>query len=338
MQLGENYFELLKQPEYLYANGVVIIDRNVSLDTFQKGLEWLHLIVNGEIYSPSHLAGAVTAALTKAGGDAAEIHIYEYAPPRFEKGTLLLTNAYLESAEESLYLVVNGTLQLSKDLNMEQFAAQIDRLCVNGKAVVYEEQSAYFYKKNSSFSSCSVQLIPAGYEFLTKPLRLNARSIRRLNGHKLFTRKPIVIEADVSREALSHAIADIKSSSFIICSEDVEDLAFERCPDLDTEILSFEHSFVWIEDEETWSRDQFLALDQPVNFIVNGELILDGDVTDDVLKEKIQAIDLFGEIIIPEKRIKAVLYPYLRVNSGGIIEKGTEEEFLGMGNVGMLSL
>ncbi|MFE0558609.1 hypothetical protein ACFW1P_22085 [Paenibacillus sp. NPDC058910] len=334
LRLDEEYFQLLEQPDRVFVNGTVIIDKEVSLEVFQNGT--LHLVVNGQVYAPRHLAGAVTAALIKAGGASAEIHAYQYEP-RFESGKVQLNSAYLASSKEPMELVLNGIVQLDKELDMEQFTARIESIRVNGKAVIHEHQSPYFYEKLKTINGL-VEVIPAGFEYVTKPVRLNARTARRFKDHKLYTNKPLILEADVTRDAFSQALSEIQSTSFIICSEEIEDLVWERCPNLNTEIVSYERLFVFINGEETWSRDQLLALGQPASFIVDGTLTFDDDVTEEDIKASLSSLDLFGEVVVGEKRIKGILYPYLRVNNGSIIVKGTEEALAGIGNVGMLSL
>lgn len=248
-----------------------------------------------------------------------------------------MNNAYLASSNEPMELVLNGIVQLDKELDMEQFTARIESIRVNGKAVIHEHQSPYFYEKLKTINGL-VEVIPAGFEYVTKPVRLNARTARRFKDHKLYTNKPLILEADVTRDAFSQALSEIQSTSFIICSEEIEDLVWERCPNLNTEIVSYERLFVFINGEETWSRDQLLALGQPASFIVDGTLTFDDDVTEEDIKASLSSLDLFGEVVVGEKRIKGILYPYLRVNNGSIIVKGTEEALAGIGNVGMLSL
>ncbi|WP_106768700.1 hypothetical protein [Paenibacillus faecalis] len=333
LYLNEEYFKLM-EPDSVFVKGVVFIDQQVTLETFQQGK--LQLAVYGEVYTPQHLAGAVTSSLLKAGAAHAEIVSYT-SMPRFESGTFQLTNTFFASALEPVNLVVNGVLELDRNLDMERFAARTEYIRINGKAIIYEEQSSCFYENLKSINGM-VEVIPAGFQHLTKPLRLNARTIRRFKNEKLYTHDPIMIEADVSREALSSAIAQIKSTSLIICSEDVEDLMWERCCDLNTEIVSYEQAYVFIAGEETWSKDQLLAMDHPVNFIVDGTLNLDDDVTEEVLKDSVHSIDLFGEIVVAEQRMKGVLYRYLRADTGVIRLKGMDEKMEGIGNIGMLTL
>jgi hypothetical protein len=184
-----------------------------------------------------------------------------------------------------------------------------------------------------------VEVIPAGYEVLSKPLRLNARSIRRFQQKKWFTNKPVIIESDVSRDMLTKAIEKIHSTSVIICHEEVEDLVYELLSLMETEVLPYEKRFIVIDGEEVWSNDQFLALDQPASLIVNGQIILDRDVSEDVLRSKVSTLDVLGEVIVREKKIKGVLQNLIRLNTGTIeVEKGKEETGAFLQNIGELSL
>ncbi|WP_342433094.1 hypothetical protein [Neobacillus sp. FSL H8-0543] len=321
------------EPVKLVVNGIVIISRDVQAN--QLNADQLSLIVNGNIYCPAHLTGLVGQLLTQGSG---AVEAYHTAPPRVENGKFTLTNSFLQALEEPMYLVVNGLLSFSQDLNMETFHEKIEKLEVNGKISLYENQESYLYKKIASLTSCHLEIIPEGYELVAKPLRLNARSIRRFINKKLFTKKSIILDADVSRELLAKSIAMIHSSSVIICSEEVEDLIYERISLLDTEILSYENSFVLIEGEEVWSNDQFQAFEQPINLVVNGQLILDKDVSGEVLQSKVAALDILGEIVVRDQKVKAALQQVIRVNTGSIAEEGKKEQISFLQNIGELSL
>jgi hypothetical protein len=319
---------------FLLVNGIVIIDKNVQADQVQTGQ--LNLVVNGTVYSPAHLSGVAGKLLSKGS---CAIETYHGAPPRLENGKFTLTNSFLQSVEEPVYLVVNGLLTFAQDLNLDQFNEKINKLEVNGKISLYENQEVYLYKKVSSLTTCKVEVIPAGYEVLAKPLRLNARSIRRFQQKKWFTNKPVIIESDVSREMLTNAIEKIYSTSVIICPEEVEDLVYERLSLMETEVLPYEANFILIDGEEVWTKDQFLALDQPVSMIVNGQLILDGDVSEEALRSKVSTLDVLGEVIVREKKLKGILQNVIRLNTGTIeVEKGKEETGNTLQNIGELSL
>jgi hypothetical protein len=192
--LDQNYLSSIDEPDFLLVNGIVIIDQNVLADQVQAGQ--LNLVVNGKVYSPSHLSGVAGKMLAKGSG---AVETYHGAPPRFENGKFTLTNSFLQSIDESLYLVVNGKITFAQDLDLDLFNEKINKLEVNGKAILFENQESYLYKKVASLTG-KVEVIPAGYEVLEKPLRLNARSIRRFQQKKWFTNKPVIMESDVSRE------------------------------------------------------------------------------------------------------------------------------------------
>jgi hypothetical protein len=333
LNLDVPFLESVADPVNLVVNGIVIISRDVQAEQLKAGQ--LNLIVYGNIYCPAHLTGLAGQILAQGSG---AVEAYRSTPPRFENGKFTLTNSFLHSLEEPMYLVVNGLLSLAQDLNMETFHEKIEKLEVNGKISICENQESFLYKKVASLASCHLEIIPEGYELVTKPLRLNARSIRRFKNKKLFTKKPIILDADVSREILANSIEMIHSSSVIICSEEVEDLVYERISLLDTEVLSYENRFVFIEGEEVWSNNHFQSFENPINLVVNGQLTLDKDVSGEVLSSKVAALDILGEVVVHDRKLKAPLQQVIRVNTGSIEEERKNEETSSLQNIGELAL
>lgn len=333
LNIDQAYLDSIQEPLKIMVNGDVIIAKEVQPDQLKTNL--INLVVNGNIYSPPHLSGSASLLLSEGS---TAVKNYDGAPPRFEKGEITLTNSFLRALDEPLYLVVKGSLSFSKDLTMEMFNEKISQLKVSGKIKLYEDQESFLYKKTTSLGSSIIEVIPNGFDLVKKTLRLNGRSIRRFQNMKIYTKRPVILERDVDREMLSDALAQIHSSSIIVCHENVEDLIYERISILDTEVLTYNHSFILIEGDEVWSNDQLLALDNPTNFIVKGQLTLDQDIEEEVLREKVSALDLLGEIIVPEKKIKGWLQNVIRVNTGRIVEEGKKERVSGLNNVGKLSL
>jgi hypothetical protein len=108
---------------------------------------------------------------------------------------------------------------------------------------------------------------------------------------------------------------------------------------METEVLPYENGFIVIDGEEVWSNDQFLALEQPISFIVNGKLNLDKDVSEEVLRAKVATLDVLGEVIVHEKKLKGTLQNVIRLNTGTIEEEKEKEETGALlQNIGELSL
>ncbi len=332
LTINQAYFQSITQPVKLFVNGIVIIEEDVQSEQMMSNL--LHLIVNGKVYIPIHLSGVSSQFLSAKG----LVETYDGQLPRVENGELTLTNSFLSAFEKPLNLIVNGMLSLAKDLDMVLFSEKIKRLEVNGKITVYEGQEVMLYKKISSLTTCMVEIIPNHYEVLKKTLRINSKSIQRFKNMNLYTKKPILFEDDIKREVLEATIAKIHSSSIIICQEQVEDLIYEHCSLLETEVLAYEHTCVLIEGDEEWSNNQFLSLEYPINFIVDGKLKLAEDVQPETLRNHVSSIDILGKVVVSDTKLKGMLQQLIRLNTGTIELEGHKEEGAVLKNVGELTL
>jgi len=335
LEMDAAYFDSLEGEIRQLINGSVIIGKDVQPEQLEG--KQLDFIVNGEIYAPSRLLGVVNRIFAKGSR---KIKGYTGAPPQFLEGSVVLSNAFLQAAEEPMYLVMNGVFNIPREVDMELFDESIHNLDVNGVLTIHEEHEAFVYKKMTALPNGVMVVIPNGYDVLKKKVKFNSRSIRSFQEKKLWTKKPVIFEKDISREMFEKAIGKIDSKSYIVCSEELEDLLYERLDRLETEVLSYEHHYVLIEGDQEWSNDQFLAMNHPVNLIVEGILVLKDDVAEEVLRTKVAAIDLLGEIQVADKKVKGALQSKLRVNEGRIIEQGQAEEKArtGLQNIGELAL
>ncbi|MCD8510358.1 MAG: hypothetical protein LRY73_11185 [Bacillus sp. (in: Bacteria)] len=302
-------------------------------EQLKQGL--LQLLVNGIVYAPIHLTGLVNNLFAEGK---TSINGYEGEAPRFENGEFTLTNAFLEAGGIDQYIVINGHLRFAKDLNMEKYEEKIKKLEINGIVTIYANQEMYFHKKVTSTNSQLITIIPDGYEVIDKKLHVNARNIRRFQNKKIYTKRPIILDKDISRDALSKAITSIESTSFVVCHESLEDLLYEITSNMKTEILPYDDSYILIEGEETWSKEELLALESATNFIIKGKLIFQQDVDRDVLMAKVASLDNFGVVAVNDTKLKGTLQSVLRVNNGEIRESGKQVERSVLKNVGELSL
>lgn len=336
LEINKDYLDSIDQPMKIVLNGMLIIGHDVESEQLKKGL--LNIIVNGEIYTPSKLAGQVNQQYPQGSRT---IEVYEGAPPRLENGSITLSNAFLEAAEEPVHLVVNGMLTIPTDIDASLFESKIKKIAVNGMVSVHEEQETLLHRKMDSAPNGVIEVIPAGFRILKKALRINSRSIKSFRSEKLMTKKPVIFEADVPRGALENAIDRIDSKSFIVCSEEIEDLIYEKLERLETEVLSYSNRFILIEGEEHWSNSQFESLQEPVTLIVDGILSLGEDVNADMLLSKVNTLDIFGEVLAASAEIKGALQSKVRANSGRISlaqEKEEESKPQKSNNIGELSL
>jgi hypothetical protein len=329
------YLSSHSEPLKMVVGGTVILGKEVKQEHLEASR--IHLIVNGEIFAPPHLAGYASHFFFEGSNT---IEVYKDAPPRFENGVFVLSNSFLRAAEMPLHLVIDGVLEFPEDLDLVLFQEKVSKINVNGVITLHEEQEEALYKKMESSLNGVLNVIPAGYEVIKRRIRLNSRSIRSFRGKKVLTKKPILLDATITREAFEQAFEKINSKSYVVCSEELEDLVYERLDRLETEVLSYAHQFVVIEGEQEWSDGQFQAFENPVNLLVEGVLSLQEDVSAETLQTKVAAIDLFGEIQVAEAKQKGAVQNKIRANEGHIsaIGETASDQNTGLQNVGELTL
>lgn len=329
------YLAALGKEVKLVVNGEVILAPDVEAGKLAEGL--LKLSINGDVYVPPGMAGVVSQVFAEGSFS---VKVYEGAMPRFENGSFVLSNAFLHAAEAPVNLIVNGLLNLPKDLDMELFDEKIRNIDVNGMAVVHEEQAAALYRKMKAAPNGVIEVVPAGYDLVKKRLRINSRSIRSFKGKKLKTKKPLILESGISREMFEASFERIDSKSFIVCSEEIEDLVYERLDRMETEVLSYAEGFIFIEGQEEWMESQLLAAERPLHLIVEGVLVLNSDVTAEAFKKNVATVDLFGVIRTADPELKGIVRSKLRANEGEIISRSETESCreTRLENIGELAL
>lgn len=94
------------------------------------------------------------------------------------------------------------------------------------------------------------------------------------------------------------------------------------------EVLSYANRFVLVAGEEEWANSHFQSLTEPVTLVVEGVLSLHADVSEETLADKVEIIDLFGEIRLAKYGTKGALMDKICVNEGhiAIVEEGQEAD------------
>ncbi|TMW70520.1 hypothetical protein [Alteribacter natronophilus] len=329
--LDRSYFSTVEKPLTLLVNGQAVITKDVTAEDIRDKVEGL--VINGSLFAPAAVSGALHERTKDTAGG---VRTYEGDRPRIINGSHELTDRYLHSVDTKVSLTVNGVLSLSDDLDMNLFAEKIEDLQVNGIVRLNESQEPDLFRKNPLINGVT-EVIPDGYVYASKTLVLTGRSIRRFKKGRIFTKKPVVFDRDVTREAFEASISDIRSSSVIVCHEDVEDLVFERCDPLEAEVLTYSGKYALIEDEE-WFREDFEAFEGKVTLVVTGTLRLDDSTDAGILRSNVEAIDLAGSIIVPNKEVKGAVQTLLRLKEGDVHAAGEKEEGPAISNFGELSL
>ncbi|MBN6888215.1 hypothetical protein ACUXCC_003138 [Cytobacillus horneckiae] len=329
ISLDAAFLQAVKEPLSILINGAIIINEDVTADLLKTAE--IQIITNGVIYSPPHLKGAVQTKMKKTSGT---ILTYEGKEPRPEIGKVTINNSYLQSLSGNENIIVNGVLTMDEMLDMDMFAEKLNRIDVNGVVELYEHQNAYF--TNKGLVNGSKTIIPNGYKHIKSMRSLDRHSIRRFKSQSIFTKKPIVLEKDITREMYANAFQFIHTTSYIVCHEEIEDLVFESLHNFENEVYIYHENMRFI-NEEQWGKMDFQMLDDGTTLIVEKELTITADLSIDDCK-KIDSIILLGEIHVPNSEVKAVLQKHIKVFNGLIIDDSLTNETVEIRNIGELTL
>ncbi|WP_078392504.1 hypothetical protein [Shouchella patagoniensis] len=328
LTIDSNYLKLLEESTPLLVNGVVIVTPNVTETELKE--TGCSLIVNGVIYTPTQLKSAVQTIVKSNSGLTLT---YEGVEPIIKNGNFELTNQFLDSITDKAPILINGLITLAQDLDTALFHSKVERIDVNGKALLYQEQETTFSAKATV--NGKIEVIPAGFMPYRTSLQLNMRSIRKFKNQRMYTNKPIIFEKEINRDQFSSAFQSIHSTSYIICHEEIEDLVYETLNLIETEVFVYTEAIRYVKNEK-WSIEDINALDLGTTIVVHEKLTLP-EVIDDLIAKR-PVISIIGELHVPNNMVKAAVQSLVQTYDGLIVNTSTQEDTLELHNIGELSL
>ncbi|WP_054707250.1 hypothetical protein [Bacillus sp. JCM 19041] len=250
-----------------------------------------------------------------------------------KNGKFELTNQFLNSITDQAPILINGLITLAQDLDLALFHSKVERIDVNGKALLCQEQETTFSAKATV--NGKIEVIPEGFMPYRSSLQLSNRSIRKFKNQFIYTNKPIIFEKEISREQFSAAFQSIHSTSYIICHEEIEDLVYETLNQIETEVYVYTEAIRYVKNEK-WSVEDITALDLGTTIVVHEKLVLP-DVMDDLVAKR-SVIIIIGELHVPNDMVKAAVQSLVQTYDGLIVNTSIQEDTLELHNIGELSL
>ncbi|AIC95881.1 hypothetical protein [Shouchella lehensis] len=316
-----------KPDQTIIINGLLTFSNDLRLETILE--TELSFIVNGIVYVPSALKGSVNRLIKKHSGVSVD---YTGSEPKLLSGDTLLTNTLVDSYSPKTNVALNGILTLAADLDLEQIRHKIESIQINGIIELYEHQVASVMSKVTI--NGTTRIIPTDYKQLKSVFQLSSKSIRRFKQERVYTTKPIVLDKSITREAFQDAFTSIHSHSFILCSEDIEDLVYEVLNRFETDVYTYKDDFRFITNE-TWKSETLQQLESPTTIVVYRYLRFDDPLSSEIIKD--HSIVLLGEISVLNEQSKHVIQQRMIENKNGLIHTSDQQE-RGLSNYGELSL
>ncbi|KYG30490.1 hypothetical protein [Alkalihalobacillus trypoxylicola] len=325
--LDDHYIESASEHSVVFIQGVLLVDNEISVDSLQKCQT--EFVVMGAVYTPKHIKGAVQTKIKKITGGIIE---FDGKQPFIQSGKIELDEGFLQSLELDENILVNGTLTLSNNVDIDTFYSKINRLDVNGVLFLTKEQQSILGKKITV--NGKTVIIPTGYQKIDSKLQLHNRSIKRFKQAAIYTKKPILLAENITREQFQQAFRSIHSLSFIICHESIEDLVYEALDSFETEVFSYQEHYRFIE-KENWTKREVELLEPNTTIIVNGQWSIEEEFDEELLNKNI-VIELKGTIYTPNESMKHYVQKNIQTQNGSVYSHLKQEDQYDLDNIGEL--
>ena len=148
--------------------------------------------------------------------------------------------------------------------------------------------------------------IPAGYEWVGKPLVLDADTLEYLPGKKLFCKELVQISAEVDPAALDQHVESLIAKELLLSPAALKPVLARKCSLFDTKTIFYADELWLVQDEQTLQTRCFDNLKSTATLVVTGELSIDPAVTPAVLSERISKIHNFGQILCAPEQQAAI--------------------------------
>ena len=288
MSVNADFFKNVTQKIFFVVNGQMIIEPGVPLADVEKFVAGVG--VNGQFYCPEDLIGAFNAKSCHFNGQSSAYPPFKHLVTH----SLTLDEAYLEGLEDGAEISLLGDLSIPKVLANDLLERKIGKLFVSGKIHCHEENAQVI--RSRLYKPTKVNTIPAGFEWLQKPLVLDSDTLEYLPGKKLFCKELVHITPDVAPQAFDQNLERLIAEELVLCPSALKSALAQKCDLFETKAVFYPDVLWLVQDEQTLHNARFDNLDGSATLVVTGELALDAEITPATLSERFSAIHNFGEI------------------------------------------
>jgi hypothetical protein len=336
MQINSDFFKNAGQKIFFLVTGQLIVEPGIPVAEIENGLAGI--LVTGQFFCPEDRMGSFNARQNTIIGEAIAYPPFKY----FVKGDLDLDLAFLNSLADGTEICVIGDLSVPKVLPNELLEQKIGQIFVSAAVECHAENAqvlrAKLYKQPNDFET-----IPAGYEWVRKPLLLDGATLEYLPGKNLFCKELVQIAADVDPAMFDQRVDSLIAKDLLLCPAALKPVVARKCSLFDTKAIFYTGELWLVQDEQTWQTWRFDALKGAATLVVTGELSIDPAIPSAILSERLAKIHNFGLIrCAPEQQ--AAIEARLATREGEIEEISNEsapvEEVRPdyIGNVNILTL
>ena len=288
ISINADYFKNIEQKIFFVVNGELIVEPGVPVEDVEKSLAGVG--VNGQFCCPENLMGAFTAKSCHVNGES-------IAYPPFKHlvtSSLTLDADYLNNLEDGAEISLLGGLSAPMVLDNNLLERKLGKLFVSGKILCHEENvqaiRVHLYKP------AKFKTIPAGFEWVKRPLVLDSDTLEYLPGKKLYCKETVRIDLSVAPEAFDQNVERLIAEELVLCPAALKAVLASKCDLFETKAVFYPDALWLVQDEQTLRSARFDNLSGSATLVVTGELTIDTEITPATLAERLSAIHNFGNI------------------------------------------
>jgi hypothetical protein len=297
--ISRDYFKSREARPFLFAMGQVIVEPDVPADEIEAGLGGL--VVMGQLVCPEHLAGVVQSKASQIMGETVA-----YPPfARVKIGSLDLDEHYLRALDDGTDLAVVGSLRVPQVLPNDLLEQKIQRLFVSGGIKCHAE-NAQAIQAHLVNGSGKVKAIPAGFEWVERPLVLDGSLLESLPARKLYCIERVQVERDVTPSALDEHLDGLVSEDMILCPAALRDVLSHKCNLLENRVVFYEGELWLVDDERDLRASRFDYLEGQATLVVLGELRVDRAIDPQVLAGRLAKVHNLGTLWCTPEQMGAI--------------------------------
>ncbi len=321
MLVNAEFFKSAERPIYILVTGKLLVEPGVPADEVEKNLAGF--AVTGHFLCPDDLMGAFNSKPNAVVGTMQAYPSLEH----FFTGCLALDTDFLNNLADGAEISVVGGLEAAKVLPNDLIERKLGKLFVSGGVTCHAE-NAQAIRSRLFRSQPEFRVIPAGYEWVKKPLVLDADTLDILPGRKLYCKELVQVGPGVSAADLDGRVDGLIAEDLLIAPAALKPALASRCNLFETRAVFHPDELWLVQDDQMLDPARFERLQGTATLVVTGELAIDPGVAPSVLAAKLSKVHNLGAIsCTPEQR--AVLEERLGLREGHIAagkEEAEEEE------------
>ena len=288
LTVNADFFKNVDQKIFFVVNGQMIVEPGVPLADIEKGLAGVG--VNGQFFCPEDLIGAFNAKPYQVNGQSAAYPPFKHLVIQ----SLDLDKGYLEGLDDGAEISLLGDLSVPKVLDNGLLERKIGKLFVSGKIWCHEENAPAIRAR--LVKPAKVNTVPAGFEWVKKPLVLDSDTLEVLPGKKLYCKEWVRITPEVAPQAFDQHLERLIAKELVLCPSALKSTLAQKCDLFETKVVFYADTLWLVQDEQTLHSARFAGLEGSATLVVTGELTIDAEIAPATLAEHLSAVHNFGEI------------------------------------------